>query len=87
MSAATANLAGLNDRKGHLLPGYDADIVIWHPEREFMVETGMIEFKNKVTPYAGMELYGVVESTIVRGEIVYSSWDFGEIPKGRLITN
>ena len=68
MSAATAKLAGLDDRKGFLKEGYDADITIWHPEREFTVETAAIEFKNKVTPYDGMGLFGVVEATYVRGQ-------------------
>jgi len=85
MSAATAKLAGLDDRKGHLKPGYDADIVIWHPEREFKVETAMIEFKNKVTPYDGMELFGVVEATYVRGRKVYSNGEFSDGPRGGLL--
>ena len=35
----TAKHAGLEDRKGQLKVGYDADIVIWDPEAEFMVRT------------------------------------------------
>ncbi|KAL2820851.1 hypothetical protein BDW59DRAFT_164545 [Aspergillus cavernicola] len=31
-STNPAKLYGLGDRKGNLLPGYDADIVIWYPE-------------------------------------------------------
>lgn len=85
MSAATAKLAGLDDRKGHLKPGYDADIVIWHPEREFTVETGAIEFKNKITPYTGMDLFGVVEATYVRGRRVYGEGDFADLPGGKLL--
>jgi allantoinase len=87
MSGATAKLAGLDDRKGRLVAGYDADIVIWDPEREFKVETRAIEFKNKVTPYDGMELFGVVEATYVRGKKVYGKGEFDKGPGGRLITN
>lgn len=76
MSAATAKLAGLDSRKGHLKPGYDADITIWRPDREFTVETAAIRFKNKVTPYDGMELFGVVEATYVRGEKVFGKEGF-----------
>jgi allantoinase len=86
MSAATAKLAGLDDRKGFLKEGYDADITIWHPEREFTVETAAIEFKNKVTPYDGMELFGVVEATYVRGKKVYGEGEFSIGPVGKLLT-
>ncbi|KAI1337978.1 hypothetical protein F5Y15DRAFT_388495 [Xylariaceae sp. FL0016] len=36
-STNPAQLYGLGDRKGSLLPGYDADIVIWHPEEPPLV--------------------------------------------------
>jgi allantoinase len=85
MSAATAKLAGLDDRKGFLKEGYDADIAIWHPEREFTVETAVIQFKNKVTPYDGMGLFGVVEATYVRGKKVYGPGGFVEEPVGQLL--
>jgi allantoinase len=86
MSAATAGLAGLDDRKGFLKAGHDADITVWHPEREFTVETAAIEFKNKVTPYDGMELFGVVEATYVRGKKVYERGEFSPGPVGELLT-
>jgi allantoinase len=86
MSAATAKLAGLDDRKGVLKAGFDADITIWHPEREFTVETAAIQFKNKVTPYDGMQLFGAVEATYVRGRKVYGQGEFSPEPVGELLT-
>jgi allantoinase len=86
MAAATAKLAGLDDRKGFLKEGYDADITIWHPDREFTVETAAIQFKNKVTPYDGMELFGVVEATYVRGKKVYDRGELSIEPMGGLLT-
>jgi len=85
MSGATVKLAGLDDRKGFLKEGYDADITIWHPERGFTVETAAIEFKNKVTPYDGMELFGVVEATYVRGKKVFDSVRFSDGPRGEFL--
>ncbi|HEY0426681.1 MAG TPA: allantoinase AllB [Pyrinomonadaceae bacterium] len=87
MSAAPAKLAGLDKRKGKLAAGFDADIVVWHPEKEFEVTTEIIEFKNKLTPYAGRNLRGVVETTFVRGEKVYERGRFAARPSGELITN
>lgn len=37
LSQQTAQLSGLESRKGSLAPGYDADLVVWDPEREFEV--------------------------------------------------
>jgi allantoinase len=87
MSAAPARLANLYKRKGKLEQGFDADIVIWNPEKEFKVAPEIIEFKNKITPYAGMNLRGVVETTFVRGKKVYERGQFAENPFGELITN
>lgn len=86
MSEAPAKLAGLDNRKGRLAAGYDADIVVWHPEREFKVVPEIIHFKNKITPYSGMNLRGVVEATFVRGEKVYENGQFVGSPNGKLLT-
>ncbi|EON98405.1 putative amidohydrolase 1 protein [Phaeoacremonium minimum UCRPA7] len=40
-STNPAKLYGLGDRKGSLLPGYDADIVIWYPEEPPMTTAPM----------------------------------------------
>ena len=50
MSANTARLAGLQDRKGALRPGLDADMVIWDPEEEWTIAKEDIIFKNKAGP-------------------------------------
>jgi allantoinase len=76
MSSAPASLAGLDDRKGKLSPGYHADIVIWRPEKQFTVVPELIHHKHKLTPYAGMELYGQVEATYVRGRVAYENGTF-----------
>lgn len=86
MSAAPAKLAGLDKRKGKLAAGYDADVVIFQPEKEFEVVPEIIEFKNKLTPYAGMNLRGVVEATYVRGVKVYEHGRFAEKASGELLT-
>jgi allantoinase len=87
MSAAPAKLAGLDKRKGKIAVGYDADIVIFQPEKEFKVVPEIIEFKNKLTPYSGMNLRGGVQVTYVRGIKVYENGQFAAKPEGELITN
>ncbi len=86
MSAAPARLAGLDKRKGRLEIGYDADIVIWNPEKEFQVVPEIIQHRHKLTPYSGMSLRGVVEIAYVRGTKVYENGEFVASPIGKLLT-
>lgn len=70
MSAAPARLAGLAHRKGAISAGYDADLVAWDPDRRFAVDPARLHQRHPVTPYAGRELFGVVQSTWVGGRII-----------------
>ena len=74
MSAAPARLARLDDRKGMLAAGYDADIVVWDPEQSFVVDGALLEHRHAVTPYQGLELFGLVTQTFVGGhQVILSS--------------
>ncbi|HMK25552.1 MAG TPA: allantoinase AllB [Chitinophagaceae bacterium] len=64
--------------KGKIAKGYDADLVVWDPERSFTVTKDMILHKHKITPYLNEELYGVVEQTWLGGEKVFD----GACPDG-----
>lgn len=68
MCEATAKLAGLDNRKGRIAEGFDADIAIWNPDASFVVDSRLLMHRHPVTPYAGRELFGVVEATFVAGE-------------------
>ncbi|KTF75632.1 hypothetical protein cypCar_00035900 [Cyprinus carpio] len=78
-----AQLCRLDDQKGSLIPGHDADLVIWDPEKEFTVNKDNIHHKNKLTPYLGLALRGKVKATIVRGKVVYSHGSFSSQPLGK----
>jgi len=71
MSAAPAALAGLG-HKGRIAEGFDADLVVWDPDARFSVDPARLHHRHKLTPYAGRSLFGVVQTTFVRGERV---WD------------
>ncbi len=85
MSARPAKLAGLDKRKGRLAAGYDADLVVWNPEAEFVVVPGIIEHRHKLTPYEGMDLQGLTEMTYVSGKIVYQNSEFGLETQGNCL--
>ena len=62
-----AVLPGLENIKGKIQKGYDADLVVWDPESSFIVTEKMIHHKHKITPYLDEKLYGVVEQTWLEG--------------------
>jgi allantoinase len=85
MCRAPARLAGLSKRKGALESGFDADIVIWNPDAQFCVEPHKLSHRHKTTPYSGMTLSGVVEKTIVRGNVVYDRGIITGTPIGNVL--
>jgi allantoinase len=66
MAQRPAEVAGLQ-HKGRLEVGYDADFCVFAPNEEFMVDPAHLRHKNRITPYAGRTLTGVVRSTWLRG--------------------
>ena len=71
MCRNTAALAGLSQTRGAIAPGYDADLVIWNPEKSFVVDPSRLEHRHHITPYAGRELFGVVHATYVNGALCH----------------
>jgi allantoinase len=71
MSEAPARLAGLDDRKGRIASGCDADLVVWDPDAAWTVDSSRLEQRHKVTPYAGRRLVGQVQTTFLRGTPVW----------------
>lgn len=80
-----AQLAGLS-KKGKIAKGYDADIVIWNPEKAFTVTPEIIHHRHKGTPYLQQELYGVVEQTWLAGEQVFTNGTITKTNSGKLIS-
>jgi allantoinase len=83
MASGPARLAGLTGRKGALVAGADADIVVFDPDAAWTVTPESLHFRHKLSPYLGTELRGKVLQTWLRGERVYSQNDFHGSPRGR----
>ncbi|HQY21687.1 MAG TPA: allantoinase AllB [Ignavibacteria bacterium] len=85
MSANPAKLIGMEKRKGKIEIGMDADIIVFDPERKFIVDCNKLYHKNKLTPYDGEELQGEVIATYLRGNKIYDNGNISDHPKGRVI--
>jgi dihydropyrimidinase len=68
-AGAPARLMGL-DRKGALLPGYDADVVIFDPEREKTIRTDALHEAADWSPYTGITVAGWPRTVLLRGQII-----------------
>ena len=67
-----ANLLGLST-KGAIEEGYDADLTIFDPNKEYVYTKDMVVSKAKNSPFIDEKLKGKVMYTIVGGRIVYQA--------------
>jgi dihydroorotase len=72
MSSAPARIVGLAN-KGTIKTGYDADITIIDPDKEWTVTLEGFVSKSKNSPFIGRKLKGQVAYTICSGKVVYKS--------------
>jgi allantoinase len=84
LCSGPARLAGL-ERKGRIAVGCDADFVIWNPDGRFTVDPAKLHQRHKITPYAGRELLGVVETTFLRGRKIFERGEFSPSPLGQIL--
>lgn len=68
-----AKFLQIENRKGKIKTGHDADFVIWEPEEDFEVKEKEIFHRHTLSPYTGTQLFGVVKQTIVNGITVYQN--------------
>ena len=68
----TANPASiLKLQKGRLTLGSDADIVIFDPDEEWIIDPDQFASKGRNTPFGGKTVKGKVKYTIVAGKVIY----------------
>jgi allantoinase len=71
--------------KGGIAVGQDADLVVFAPDDTFVVDPLRLHHKNKLTPYAGRVLRGIVRQTWLRGERIATSGHVESHPTGALL--
>ena len=65
-----AKMYGLYPRKGSIGIGFDADIVLWDPNRRETIRQEIMHHGSDYTPYEGMSVTGWPLVTILRGKVV-----------------
>jgi dihydropyrimidinase len=70
-STNVAKIFGLYPRKGALLPGSDADLVIFDPELTRTINAGMLKSNADYSVFDGWEVTGWPVTTIRRGEVIF----------------
>ncbi len=75
LTAAPARFLGMD--LGTLRPGAPADVTVFDPDAEWVVDPAAFASKGKNTPLAGATLKGRVVATIAAGEVVYDDREAG----------
>jgi dihydropyrimidinase len=69
-STNPAKIFGLYPRKGALLAGSDADVVIWDPEKKVTYGVARAHQRTDYNLYEGWELTGMPEKVFLRGKMI-----------------
>lgn len=85
LAERAARLYGMYPQKGALLPGSDADIVVWNPLRKQILKAETQWSKADYHPYEGMEVYGLAEKVYLRGQLIASEGQLVQEEKGRYL--
>lgn len=70
MCTNPAKIFGLYPRKGALMEGSDADIVVWDPEKKVTYGAAMSHQRTDYNLYEGRELTGYPEKVFLRGKMI-----------------
>lgn len=69
-STNPARIFGLYPHKGALLPGSDADLVIWDPERRLTYGVSHAQHRTDYNLFEGWNLVGYPEKVFLRGQLI-----------------
>jgi len=94
LSSSAAKVFHIDDRKGRIAPGMEADFVIWDPESFFNVSESNCFYRHKTSAFLGKQFYGEVKETFLRGSRIFKSdaerGRLGNVvlhPRGKIIKN
>lgn len=86
VSTNPAKLMGMWPRKGELLVGSDADIVVFDPSKTWTVDWRDLHNSMKYNLWDGLEVTGAVRTTILRGSVLVEAEQWvGSTTGGRFL--
>jgi dihydropyrimidinase len=71
-----ARMFGLHPRKGEILPGADADIVVYDPAKRTRIAVATHHMNMDYSAYEGVEIAGGVDTVLSRGSVVLADGEF-----------
>ena len=85
-STNPAKIFGIYPQKGTLMPGADADIAIWDPEKEITYGVQYAHHRTDYNLFEGWPLKGLVEKVFLRGKMIVDgeNW-YGEKGGGNFL--
>lgn len=86
-STNPARIFGMYPRKGTLLPGSDADIVLWDANKKVTYGKAFAQHRTDYNLYEGLNLTGYPVQVFLRGELIvdHGQW-FGRAGMGQFIS-
>ena len=87
MSEGPARAFGIYGKKGAIKVGFDADIVILDPNKDWEITGESLKYVNQISGFVGLKGRGLPVTTIVRGKVVAKDNEvlgekgFGELVK------
>lgn len=86
MSTNAARIFGLYPQKGAILPGADADLLIYDPEPEVTLHAKDMHTIGGYTPYEDFKVKGYVQTVLSRGEVLVEKGELrGQPGRGRFL--
>ena len=81
-----AKLFGVYPQKGTLVPGSDADIVVWDPHATHTISAAIHHMNTDYNLYEGMEVTGLPSVVLSRGRVLVQDGQWkGEAGTGRFV--
>ncbi len=72
-SARVRELYHIQDKKGRIAPGFDADLTLVDPTKTHTIDPKKFFSHAKWSPFSGREVSVCVEKTFMRGELMFDS--------------
>lgn len=85
-STAPARMFGLHPRKGSIMPGSDADIVVYDPHARQTISAETHHMNVDYSAYEGRQVTGRAETVLSRGEVIVAGGEyFGRPGRGAFL--